>query len=116
MDIFTELTICLSGTWLSESNVYNMKITGYVTHMIYRSKTHHKAKRASGGMACFIREDLHEGAENINNTQNIGDRFWLRLQAKFLDWKRYLCLFSLHKPRIIHPRILTKQHLEYTLN
>ena len=83
MDKFTELIdyiqqyniICLSQTWLSESNVYNMKITGYGTHMIYRPKTNYKAKRASGDMACFIREDLCEGVENFNNTQNIRDRF-----------------------------------------
>ena len=81
MDKFIELAdnirqydiICLSETWLSETNVYNMKITGYVTHMIYRPKTHHKGKRAFGGMDCFIREDLF---------------FWTR--------QRHLYLFSLH--------------------
>ena len=93
MDKFIELAddikqydiICLSETWLSETNVYNMKITGYVTHMIYRPKTHHKAKRASRGMACFILEDLYEVVEIVNSIQNNSDRFWLRLQAIFLD-------------------------------
>ena len=70
-----------------------MKITGYVTHMIYRPKTHHKAKRASGGRACFIQEDLYEGVEIVNSIQNHSDRFWLRLQAKFfgLDKDTFIC-------------------------
>ena len=112
MDKFIELAddikqyniICLAETWLSETNVYNMKITGYVTHMIYRPKTHHKAKRASGGRACFIQEDLYEEVEIVNSIQNDSDRFWLRLQAKFF-WsrQRHLYLFSLRKPRTIYP-------------
>ena len=74
----------------------NMEIIGYVTHMIYRPKTHYKAKRASGGMACFIREDLYEGVENINNTRNIRDRFWLRLQANFFGLEKdSLAVFSI---------------------
>ena len=66
-DIKQYVIICLSETWLSETNVYNMKTTGYVTHMIYRPKTHHKAHRAYGSMACYIREDLYEGVEVVNS-------------------------------------------------
>lgn len=75
-------------------------ITGYVTHMIYRPKTHHKAKGVSGGMACFIREDLYEGVEIVNSIQNSSDSFWLRLQA---TKQRHLYLFSLHNRRTFHP-------------
>ena len=73
---------------LSNSHI-NMKITGYVTHMIYRPKTHYKAKTASGGMACFIRED----------------RFWLRLQAKFFGLEKDIFVCFLY----ISPELFTHE-------
>ena len=58
-DYFTKYDIILlCETWLKPNHRYNMDIKEYKLISTYRSQLHHKAKRGSGGLMCYIKEEF----------------------------------------------------------
>ena len=86
-DYFTKYDIILlCETWLKPNHRYNMDIKGYKLISTYRSQLHHKAKRGSGGLMCYIKEEFQEGVEYITCNKTSEDRIWIKLSSNFFGF------------------------------
>ena len=68
-------------------------LNGYSKINICRLKTNKRAKRGSGGLLIFMKEEITQGIEVIGSRLKSDDRIWLKLCARFFDTKTdvYLC-------------------------
>ena len=65
---------------------------------ICRLKTNKRAKRGSGGLLIFMKEEITQGIEVIGSRLKSDDRIWLKLCARFFDRKTdvYLCCLYIY--------------------
>ena len=68
-------------------------LNSYSKINICRLKTNKRAKRGSGGLLIFMKEEIAQGIEVIGSRLKSDDRIWLKLCARFFDTKTdvYLC-------------------------
>ena len=108
--------ILLSKTWLKPNHPYNMNLQGYTSVCLSQSCTNKKAKRGSGGLMCYIRNEIKEGIEFLNSlcSNNSEDRMWIKLSANYFGFDKdmYMCLVYI-TPRNFNTPILQKQCMEY---
>ena len=88
--------ILLSETWLKPNHLYDMNIQGYTSVCLSRACTNRNTKRESGGLMCYIRNEIKEGIEYVNSSCNnlSEDRLWINLSANYFGFDKdlYLCL------------------------
>ena len=97
IEYFTNYDIVLlSETWLKPNHPYNMNIQGYTSVCLPRSCTNRNAKRGSGGLMCYIKNEIKEGIEFLNSAcYNFSeDRLWIKLSAIYFGFVKdlYVCL------------------------
>ena len=82
-----------------------MNIHGFKCINVCRSRSNKRAKRGSGGLTCYIREEINEGIEHVNCAKTSEDRLWIKLQADFfgLDKDVFLCLAYVSPDTSCHP-------------
>ena len=70
----------------------NFEIPGYNMITLYRSPTNKKAKRRSGGLVCYIKDEIVEGIRQIDDIIRNEDRLWLKLNSRFFGFPSDLFL------------------------
>jgi exonuclease III len=82
-----------------------MNIQGYKSINITRSRTNIKAKRGSGGLMCYIKNEIEEGVTNVPCNKCSEDRLWLKLDANFFGLYEdlFLCLAYVSPESSCHP-------------
>ena len=104
MDKFLDLTeyiasydiVFLSETCLKPSHNFNIEINGFKMLNIYRSKTKLKAKRGSGGILVYIKENIISGVTYLTHLPCVEDRIWIKLSEHYFGWKRNMYFCSLY--------------------
>lgn len=59
----------------------DLKLSGYCSHNFYRKFQHRNARRCSGGVAVFYREELQDGIQIVSNKHD--SLIWLNLDRFF---------------------------------
>ena len=81
-------------TWLKNDSHDDFSVDGYILQCYNRTSLNPRARRGSGGIALYIREQLVDGVETVSdvNLSSIDDRVWFRLCKDFfgLDNDLYL--------------------------
>ncbi len=82
--------ILLTETWTSD--VSNINVEGYCCYPAHRTLRKKKARRDSGGLIVYIKDDISSGVEFIRNVND--DLMWLKLDKHFFCIERdiMLCL------------------------
>ena len=72
-----------------ENNSHDFSVNGYNLQCFYRASLSRRAKRGSGGIAVYIKEQLTGGIEKIKDTNLtiVEDRVWFRMCKEFLGWR-----------------------------
>jgi len=72
----------------------DLKLSGYISHNFHRHIQNRRAKRNSGGVAVFYREELHDG---ITSEKNIHDTIiWLKLDKTFFHLENDNCICGVY--------------------
>ena len=81
--------IFLLETWANSNSSVNL--SGYVAHNFNRKYQHKRARRCSGGILLYYKEDLKEGIKIIKNDYNT--IIWVKLDHKFFKLENdvYIC-------------------------
>ena len=80
--------IFLYETWSKVDS--NIDLKGYVSYNYYRKFQHRKARRASGGVAVYIKETIAKGVQIVRNHHDT--LIWLKLD-KFRRCLYLWCIF-----------------------
>ena len=73
--------IILYETWAAADS--DLHLNEYCSHNFYRKFQHRNARRCSGGVAVYYREDLKDGIEIISNRHD--SLIWLKLDRIFFQ-------------------------------
>ena len=92
----------LVETWHKENNSHDFSVNGYNLQCFYRESLSRRAKRGSGGIAVYIKEQLTGGIEKIKDTNLtiVEDRVWFRMCKEFLGLENDLYLGIWYIPPI----------------
>ena len=84
----------LVETWHKENNSHDFSVNGYNLQCFYRASLSRRAKRGSGGIAVYIKEQLTGGIEKIKDTNLtiVEDRVWFRMCKEFFGLENDLYL------------------------
>ena len=74
-------------------DIDNYNIEGYVFFNYSRRQVHHNARRNSGGIGIFIRNDIVEGDEMRKNMDDV--IVWIKLKREFFGLPRYIYISQL---------------------
>ncbi len=53
-------------TWLKPNYPFNLNVQGYKSHSVCRKQTNRKSKRGSGGLLCYIKEEIANGVHFVD--------------------------------------------------
>ena len=65
--------ILLNETWIKSSSDLDYNIPKFKMIMQCRVKSNVKAKRASGGLICYIREKIYDGVQQVEWKYKVED-------------------------------------------
>ena len=90
VNILEKHDICfMFESWCDSSS--NVDLNGYVSHNFYRKFRHRKARRNSGGIILYYKEDIQEGIQIIKN--HFDTIIWVKLDKTFFKLSEdiFLC-------------------------
>lgn len=90
--IIKNYEICaLIETHLSPLNEQDIRLDGYKIHHRYRKRNTGNSRRASGGLAICIKDNIHPGVKYIDNVCE--DLQWIKLDKSFFSMNNdiYVC-------------------------
>lgn len=73
--------VLLCETWTAADDIYELQ--GYTFYNYPRPFKHHNARRCSGGLGIFIRDNITKGIKIIKFTKDM--IAWIRLEKQFFD-------------------------------
>ena len=84
--------IFLYETWAAADS--DLNLNEYCSHNFYRKFQHRNARRGSGGVAVYYREDLKDGIEIISNRHD--SLIWLKLDRIFFQVEHAIYLSGVY--------------------
>ena len=84
--------ILLTETWTSDNAEIELK--GFTFYNYPRKYRHPNAKRDSGGIGIFVRDDIKHGVVIWRNTEDVVT--WIQLKAEYFGLKRDLYVANIH--------------------
>ena len=84
--------ILLIETWTSDNAEIELK--GFTFYNYPRKYRHPNAKRDSGGIGIFVRDDIKHGVVIWRNTEDVV--IWIQLKAGYFGLKRDLYVANIH--------------------
>lgn len=81
--------IFLSESWTSESS--EIELNQFTSYNFYRKFQHRNARRNSGGIVLYCRQELKQGITVVRN--HLDTIIWIKLNKDFFKLERdiYLC-------------------------
>ena len=115
VEYFNSYDILSSETWFKPNHPYNMNLRGYTSLCLSWSCTNKKAKRGSGDLMCYIRNEIKEGIEYLNSSCNnlSAGWLWIKLRASYFGFDRLVYVPRVCYPRNFNTPVLQKQCMEY---
>ena len=77
---------------MKAGTLVSFEIPGYKSIVKCRSKSHSKAKRGSGGLICYIKNEFVKGIQYREGKFKLEDRLWLEFNSEFFGLDKYLFL------------------------
>ena len=90
VNILKPSDICfLYESWCDSNS--NINLNGYISHNFYRTFQHRRARRNSGGIVLYYKEQLKDGIQIIKN--HFDTIIWLKLDHLFFNTQNdiYVC-------------------------
>ena len=84
--------IFLYETWAAADS--DLNLNEYCSHNFYRKFQHRNARRCSGVVAVYYREDLKDGIEIISNRHD--SLIWLKLDRIFFQVEHAIYLYGVY--------------------
>ena len=81
--------LLLLETWMKADTLISFEIPGYKSIVKCRSKSHSKAKRGSGGLIYYIKNEFIKGIQYREGKFKLEDRLWLEFNSEFFGLDKH---------------------------